>query len=262
MKKFLKSIYNTFRYWGFNPLKIYQNFAGLNPYHKDLKEFKRQRGDDNLFPFGRRRRMMGNRYGQGGKMRGHYFHQDLHVARRIFENQPVRHVDIGSRTDGFVAHVAAFREIELMDIRDIKSKVENIKFRRADLMQLPADMVDYCDSISSLHAMEHFGLGRYGDPIDYFGYIKGIQNVTKILKKSGTFYFAVPIGPQRIEFNAERIFSIGYLLDLLSESFEVIHFSYIDDKGDFHKHVSMEEQSIDNNMGCVYGCGIFELVKK
>jgi hypothetical protein len=32
----------------------------------------------------------------------------------------------------------------------------------------------YCDSLSCLHALEHFGLGRYGDPIDPRGHEKGI----------------------------------------------------------------------------------------
>ena len=38
-----------------------------------------------------------------------------------------RHVDIGSRLDGFVAHVASFREIEVLDIRPLKvNKHKNI----------------------------------------------------------------------------------------------------------------------------------------
>lgn len=48
-----------------------------------------------------------------GSASGHYFHQDLLVARKVFERQPRKHVDVGSRIDGFVAHVAAFREIEV-----------------------------------------------------------------------------------------------------------------------------------------------------
>ena len=33
--------------------------------------------------------------------------------------------------------------------------------------------IEPVDSVSCLHAIEHFGLGRYGDPIDVFGHIKG-----------------------------------------------------------------------------------------
>ncbi len=33
----------------------------------------------------------------------------------------------------------------------------------------------------------------------------------RMLKKEGKFYFSVPIGEQRIEFNAHRVFSVKYL---------------------------------------------------
>ncbi|MBK7734478.1 MAG: DUF268 domain-containing protein [Chitinophagaceae bacterium] len=195
-------------------------------------------------------------------MKGHYFHQDLYIARLIFEANPQKHLDIGSRTDGFIAHVAAYRNIELVDIRPIKSKVKNISITCANLMELPAGMVNYCDSISSLHAIEHFGLGRYGDPIDYFGYLKALKNIAKIVKTGGTFYFSVPIGPQRIEFNAHRVFSIKYLLDVLSENFSIKAFSYVNDEGDFFENVELTEKNILSNLGCTYGCGIFTCIKK
>ncbi|HAZ94062.1 MAG: DUF268 domain-containing protein [Chitinophagaceae bacterium] len=195
-------------------------------------------------------------------MKGHYFHQDLYIARLIFEANPQKHLDIGSRTDGFIAHVAAYRNIELVDIRPIKSLVKNISITCANLMELPAGMVNYCDSISSLHAIEHFGLGRYGDPIDYFGYLKALQNIAKIVKTGGTFYFSVPIGPQRIEFNAHRVFSIKYLLDVLSENFSIKAFSYVNDEGDFFENVELTEKNILSNLGCTYGCGIFTCIKK
>ena len=166
-------------------------------YYKDLKELKKQKGADTTFEFGRKFPILSEKFDEGGIMKGHYFHQDLYIARLIFEANPQKHLDIGSRTDGFIAHVAAYRNIELVDIRPIKSLVKNISITCANLMELPAGMVNYCDSISSLHAIEHFGLGRYGDPIDYFGYLKALQNIAKIVKTGGTFYFSVPIGPQR-----------------------------------------------------------------
>jgi len=69
-------------------------------------------------------------------MRGHYFHQDLLIAREIYKNNPVKHIDIGSRIDGFVAHVAVFREIEIFDIRLQENNVKNIIYRQADLMRI------------------------------------------------------------------------------------------------------------------------------
>jgi SAM-dependent methyltransferase len=262
MKSQLKSIYNISRQFGFDPLKLYHAIRGLPFYFRDLRKLKKQKGRDSSFRFGRKYPILDERFSESGTMAGHYFHQDLFVAKRIFEANPKRHVDIGSRTDGFVAHVAVFREIEIIDIREQKSKVDNVIFRKADLMELPENMINYCDSISALHSIEHFGLGRYGDPIDYNGYLKAIENIRLVLKTGGVFYFAVPIGNQRIEFNAHRVFSIQYLLDLLGAKFNIESFSYVNDEGDFFGGVELTEKDIMNNYNCFYGCGIFVLTKK
>lgn len=199
---------------------------------------------------------------EGGNMSGHYFHQDLYVARQIFAANPKNHLDIGSRTDGFVANVASFRAIEVIDIRNIQSKVKNISFRQADLMQLPPDLIECYDSISSLHAIEHFGLGRYGDPVDYWGYLKAIENITKMLTPGGTFYFSVPIGPQRIEFNAHRVFSVSYLMSILTPAFTIEKFAYVNDAGDIFEDVELTDKDAKSSFNCQYGCGIFTLKKK
>jgi len=202
-----------------------------------------------------------DRYGEGGKANGHYFHQDLLVAHRIFRNNPEKHVDIGSRIDGFIAHVASYREIEMFDIRPVNVKSPNITFVQANLMNLDASKKNYTDSISSLHAIEHFGLGRYNDPIDVDGHLKALDNIHLILKPGGTFYFSTPIGKQSIYFNAHRVFNVSYLLDLFKDKYELIQFSYVDDSGDLHTDVNPDNKSADASFGCKFGCGIFELRK-
>jgi len=199
---------------------------------------------------------------QSGSASGHYFHQDLLVARKIFAANPRRHVDVGSRIDGFVAHVASFREIEVLDVRPQSGNIANIRFRQVDVMQLPSDMTASCDSLSCLHALEHFGLGRYGDPLDIDGHVRGLDSMAAMLAPGGTFYFSVPIGEQRIEFNAHRVFSISYLLELLADRFTVDSFSYVDDAGDLHEDVPLEDGKVRSNFGCHYGCGIFELTRR
>ena len=244
------------------PKTLLRVIHGGPSFVRDFFRLKKQRGADRLFPFGPLNPITFERNDESGTMSGHYFHQDLLVARKILQANPQKHVDIGSRTDGFVAHVAVFREIEILDIREQKSRVKNISFRQADLMELQADMSDYCDSISSLHAIEHFGLGRYGDPIDYFGHEKAIENIHKILKSNGKFYFSVPMGKQRIEFNAHRIFGLKYLIELLQQRFSIENFSYVDDKGDLFKNVVLTAEQIKSDLNCTYGCAIFELIKK
>lgn len=88
-----------------------------------------------------------------------------------------------------------------------------------------------------------------------------MNNLYKILKPRGKLYFSVPIGPQRMEFNGHRIFSIRYLLNLIDGKYEIDNFSYVNDKGIFYENVSLTSQNIDSNCECRYGCGIFELTK-
>jgi SAM-dependent methyltransferase len=264
MKKLYSKIKQISLLFGFNPTVFVNFIRGLPLFIRDLNTLKRQLKQSNnkdfttitWYP------MMGDRYNLSGSMSGQYFHQDLLVARRIFARNPRKHVDIGSRVDGFVTHIAVFREIEVFDIRPQMSTVKNIVFKQADLMKLPEKLRDYCDSISSLHAIEHFGLGRYGDPVDSDGHIKGLNNIYEILKKGGTFYFSVPIGRQRIEFHGHRIFDISYLLKLFESKYIIDNFSYVDDAGDLHENVELDENNIKINCGCNNGCGIFELTKK
>jgi SAM-dependent methyltransferase len=185
---------------------------------------------------------------------------DSDVARRIFQRSPRRHVDVGSRVDGFVAHVASFREIEVFDIRELPS-LPGIRFVKMDVMS-DALPTAYADSVSCLHTLEHFGLGRYGDPIDYYGHEKGLANLVQVLQPGGVLYLSTPMGPQRTEFNAHRVLSPRYVLELAAKnSLELSGFSYVDDAGDFHGDVEVDDAGLDANFGCVYGCGIYEFTK-
>lgn len=229
---------------------------------KEYGELKRQaRQKSNGFPFGNFYPCFEDRSQESGVASGHYFHQDLLVAGQIFKNNPLKHVDVGSRVDGFVAHVASFREIEVFDIRKLTNSINNIKFVQADFMNENFNITDYCDSLSCLHALEHFGLGRYGDKINYNGHLMGWNNLHKILKKNGKLYFSVPIGKQRIEFNAHRVFSIATLLQMMEGRYQIDLFSYVNDAGELIKDATINEKSIHDNFSCHYGCGIFELTK-
>jgi len=234
-----------------------------NKFFNDLSTLKNQENNGE-FVFAKYRPILNEETDGAGKMSGHYFHQDLLIAQRIFTNNPETHLDIGSRTDGFVAHVAAFREIELLDIRPMKTRpVSNIKFKQADITKIEQSDYEYCDSISSLHAIEHIGLGRYGDDISYYGYKEALKNIVFLLRPGGKFYFSVPIGVvQRIEFNGHRIFNLPYLTNLLIENYKIDCFSYVDDNGDLHDDVSYNDDKALNSCGLNYGCGIFELTKQ
>jgi hypothetical protein len=82
------------------------------------QQYERQaKSSDAAFPVTRLYPCYEDKSDTAGSLPLHYFFQDLYVAQRIFLNNPAKHIDIGSRIDGFVAQVAAFREIEILDIR-------------------------------------------------------------------------------------------------------------------------------------------------
>ena len=189
--------------FGFDPFRFLRSVRGLQVFLRGWWSFhKGYSGIITLQP------CLHDRYDEGGTTKGEYFWQDLLVARWVHEASPQRHIDVGSRLDGFVAHVASFREIEVFDIRPITTKIPGVVFINADVMSpdVFSSSLEGCDSLSCLHAIEHFGLGRYGDRIDPKGYERGIVNMAKLLRPEGRFYLSTPIGKERVEFNAHRVF--------------------------------------------------------
>lgn len=201
---------------------------------------------------------------QGGSVKSEYFWQDLFVAQKVFRANPQIHVDIGSRIDGFVAHVASFRSIEVFDIRAISSTIPGVRFMQADLMNPVFAHTDYCDSLSCLHALEHFGLGRYGDPVDINGYKIGLENMTQLLKTHGIFYLSVPIGMERVEFNAHRIFDpISLYKDVKNMNFELCELFWVDYENVMHQSVDfLGDMKYLKNQKYNLGIFIFKKITK
>lgn len=257
----LKALYRLLVSLSINPKHIRTSLRGWPYFRRDLKKIRQQLKGNKDFQIAFQYPILRDRFEESGNL-GHYFYEDLTTAQRIFEARPLKHVDVGSRVDGFVAHVATFREIEVFDIRPQTVQIKNIKFVLADFTNISPDLHNYTDSLSSLNVIEHFGLGRYGDPIDVNAHIKGLDNMYKVLKKGGKFYFSTPIGPQRIEFNAHRVFSITYLLRIFDPLYTIDRFSYIDDKGVLRQDVSLDPEKVGTNFGVKLGFGIFEMTKK
>jgi hypothetical protein len=196
--------------FGLDPLRFIRSVRGIPAFVGDWVHFRKTyAGSMRFMP------CLHDRYEEAGTTKTEYFWQDLLVAQWIFEARPRRHVDVGSRIDGFVAHVASYREIEVFDVRPINTRIPGVIFRQADLTDAdPSTRAEgYCDSVSCLHAVEHFGLGRYGDPIDSTGYKRGIENMARLLSPGGRLYLSTPVGFERVEFNAHWVLDPGTVLD-------------------------------------------------
>jgi SAM-dependent methyltransferase len=251
------------RLFGLDLRRTAASLGALPKYLGDYRALRRQLAAAPAdFPFRKPYPVLGEHQVQSGVASGHYFHQDLSVARRIYQAKPARHIDVGSRVDGFVAHVAVFREIEVADIRRLSTTAANIRFVQCDLMDEAAtDRLGTADSVSCLHTLEHFGLGRYGDPIAADGHQRGLRNLCRLVAPGGTLYVSVPVGPQRIEFNAHRVFAATTLPALVPPGFELRRFSLVDDSGDFREDIPLSTADAARSFGCQFGCGIYEFVR-
>jgi len=244
----LITIHSLLTQLGFNLLKI-KKILYLPKFFFDLIKFKKLNGKINyLFP------IIGEHLEESGKIILHYFYQDLIIASYIFKNNPLKHVDIGSRLDGFVSHVGSFREIEVFDIRDNKINFKNIKFTKLDLNNISNELENYTDSLSCLHTIEHIGLGRYGDKIDINGYKKAFNNLIKIIKKGGLLYISFPIAEKtEVLFNSERRFHPRDILQW-SDQLQLHKFDYIDDDENIFYDINLLNFNPDKLFN---GCGIY-----
>jgi hypothetical protein len=199
--------------------------------------------------------MLLDRQAAAGETSGHYFHQDLWAARLIYASHPSAHLDVGSRLDGFVAHVLTFMPVTIIDARPCPDAVKGLSCLQCDATTLRGIGDDSVVSLSCLHAAEHFGLGRYGDAIDPFGTEQLCVNLTRVLAPGGTLYFSVPIGRPRTEFNAHRIFHPDEVTKMFP-SLILAEFSAVDDDGRF-----IDDALPATFRTAEYSCGLFRFKK-
>lgn len=192
----------------------------------------------------------------------HYVYHTAWAARVVAQIKPEVHRDISSSLY-FSSIVSAFNQVDFYDYRPAKLNLSGLNTYSGDLMKLPfADKS--IESISCMHTLEHIGLGRYGDPIDPQGDIKAINELKRVVKIDGNLILVVPVGKQRIEFNAHRVYDpelfASYVLgDTLNDNknmrFELKEYSYIpetDNEGPIQINVDLKNGKNDN-----YACGCF-----
>jgi hypothetical protein len=111
------------------------------------------------------------------------------------------------------------------------------------------------ESLSCLHAAEHFGLGRYTDPIDPDACFKAMAAIQRVLRPGGHLYFSVPVGAERLEFNAQRVFD-PVTVQVTFNRLQLVSFAAVDDAGQFYPETDPGIYSRAR-----YACGMFELTK-
>lgn len=117
-------------------------------------------------------------------------------------------LDVGSQFS-FISFAANFCNVVSLEPRASRHNIVfpgffSIEFVKGEAQKIPFPN-NVFDIVTSFHAIEHFGLGRYGDTYDYYGDQKGIQEFARVLSPSGILITAVPVAREsEIEFNGQR----------------------------------------------------------
>ena len=183
----------------------------------------------------------------------HYFYQGAWLARKVSTQKPSHHTDISSSVLT-ISVLSGFVETTFVDYRPLKSNLSGLRSISGDILALAFDDKSI-DSLSCLHVIEHIGLGRYGDPLDPNGSIKAALELQRVVADGGSLYLSVPVGRERICFNAHRVFSPCTVIDMFSEM-TLVDFSFVDDEGDYQ-----ERQSLKISENVEYACGLYHFKK-
>lgn len=107
-------------------------------------------------------------------------------------------------------------------------------------------------SLSSLHVIEHIGLGRYGDSVNPEGWLLATKELSRVLAPGGRLLVSTPVGRERLCFDAHRIFDPETILKAFDQ-LTLKEFSLIDDQG----QGIITNATINQARKCNYGCGLF-----
>lgn len=151
MKELLTKFAFFFQMVFFDPLVFLRKWLGLPYFFRNMRSYKLAQ-KDNQFPVTWRDIWYGSydRFsGAGGG--GHYFFQDIWAARKVFERAgnggEYNHVDVGSRIDGFIAHLLPYCKVTYIDIRPLPIIVDGLEFKQGSILNLPFED-NSCETLS------------------------------------------------------------------------------------------------------------------
>jgi len=183
----------------------------------------------------------------------HYYYQELWLFEQVLREMPKKHIDIAS-SHQLSGYISKLIPTTFIDMRPVSVKLKNLTIKKGNLLKLPYRK-NSVHSLSCLHSIEHVGLGRYGDSIDPKGTKKACHELSRILAVGGKLYISLPIGKDRICFNAHRVHSLKTVLKYF-EKLKLISYSIITDDGKFYEKVNPKNYSTQN-----YACGLFMFTK-
>jgi hypothetical protein len=183
----------------------------------------------------------------------HYVYHQAWAARALRRIQPSLHHDFSSAID-FSVIASAWTPLVFCDYRPAELHLPGLGTKREDLMQLSFS-TGSLESVSCMHVIEHIGLGRYGDTLDYDGDLKAIVELKRVVRPGGNLLVVLPLAASpRIHFNAHRIYSWNSVLDLFQDQCYLVESALIPDQTSLGMVYSPDDVLLNLQQ---YACGCF-----
>ena len=236
----------------FTNLRKYRKYS---KFKQEFNELKKQDTNRFRFQWDDIHPLLGDK----GKMGfdAHYFYHLCWAARQLKKINPAKHVDVSSHYfwAGIVSSIVPtdYYEFNTIDVKGL----DGYSTAFADLYQLPFEDKSIA-SLSCMHVVEHVGLGRYGDRLDYDGDLKAINELKRVMALNGDILFVVPIAEEpAIVFNAHRVYSYEQIISFF-KGFELKEFALIPEKTKDDGIIINPDQALLK--GETYACGCFHFV--
>jgi SAM-dependent methyltransferase len=175
----------------------------------------------------------------------------MFAASNIRRHRPQTILDVGSYKH-FVKGLFAAYDVTSLDVRARFHEVPGFKIITGDAKKLRFPD-NFFDAVVLLCAIEHFGLGRYGDDFDLDADSKAAKEFIRVIKPGGLLTFSTTIkrGIPVLAFNAHRIYTyemIHSLCDGLTLEEELFY------SRSKNRRCSLDEISDSNTIWDIY-CG-------
>jgi len=180
----------------------------LSEYERSLNNLKRDCKDWNII-----REL---RYDIGVHPEGGEIFQCNFAANCINKLNPKNILDIGSYRE-FIIGMLSHYQVTTIDVRERKPILSNETVVTCDAKELRLGNNKF-DAVVSLCALEHFGLGRYGDEFDLSGDKKAFKEMVRVVRPGGSVIFTTLItkGYPIIAFNAHKVYTLAMLKEFCS----------------------------------------------
>ena len=184
----------------------------------------------------------------------HYIYHTAWAARILARLCPAEHVDVASSLY-FASIASAFVPVRHYDYRPPELSLPNLTCARADLKSLSFPDRSIA-SLSCMHVVEHVGLGRYGDPLDFDADLGAMNELSRVVAAGGNLLFVVPVGRPRIQFNAHRVYGFDQIIESFAD-LDLIEFSLVPDRAGPDGPAFIEHATKQQSDRQRYGCGCF-----